>query len=111
VSTSSSYSESLSKLPLMAACGLAQRLESRMDGQTGRTIHPQRGWEYLKQLGLSLQVPRPRHHKADPARQELFKRELEDADPTDPARPSSRKGWYEWLYVSGFLHPETGASQ
>jgi hypothetical protein len=44
VSTSSSYSESLSKLQLMAACGLAQRSESRMGGRTGRTIHPQRGW-------------------------------------------------------------------
>lgn len=55
------------KLPLMAACGLAQRSESRMGGRTGRTIHPQRGWEYLKRLGFSLQVPRPRHHKADPS--------------------------------------------
>jgi len=76
VNTSSSYSESLSKLQLMAACGLAQRSESRMGGRTGRTIHPQRGWEYLKRLGFSLQVPRPRHHKADPVQQELFKREL-----------------------------------
>jgi len=47
-----------------------------MGGRTGRTIHPQRGWEYLKRLGFSLQVPRPRHHKADPVQQELFKREL-----------------------------------
>ena len=64
------------KLQLMAACGLAQRSESRMGGRTGRTIHPQRGWEYLKRLGFSLQVPRPRHHKADPGEPELFKREL-----------------------------------
>ena len=88
------------KLPLMAACGLAQRSESRMGGQTWRTIHPQRGWEYLKRLGLSLQVSRPRHHKADPARQELFKCELEDADPTDPARLSSRKGWNSGRWMS-----------
>ncbi len=143
-STSSSYSESLSKLPLMAACGLAQRSESRMGGQTGRTIHPQRGWEYLKRLGLSLQMPRPRHHKADPAQQELFKRELPEqirqiqhAHPHAQVelwamdehrvglKPVIRRVWarkghrplirvqqrYEWLYVYGFLHPETGASQ
>jgi hypothetical protein len=64
-----------------------------MGGRTGRAIHPQRGREYLKRLGFSLQMPRPRHHKADSGDPELFKRELEDAGPTDPARPSSRKGW------------------
>src|SRR5260221_2402282 len=115
-----------------------------MGGQTGRTIHPQRGWEYLKWLGLSLQVPRPRHHKADPAQQELFKRELpkqirqiQHAHPHAQVelwamdehrvglKPVIRRVWarkghrplirvqqrYEWLYVYGFLHPETGASQ
>lgn len=39
-----------------------------MGEQLGRAIHPQRGWEYLKRMGFSLQVPRPRHHKADSAR-------------------------------------------
>jgi Winged helix-turn helix len=144
VNTSSSYSESLSKLQLMAACGLAQRSESRMGGRTGRTIHPQRGWEYLKRLDFSLQVPRPPHHKADPAQQELFKRELPEqvrqiqhAHPHAQVevwamdehrvglKPVIRRVWarkghrplirvqqrYEWLYVYGFLHPETGASQ
>jgi transposase len=36
-----------------------------MSKQLGRKIHPQRGWEYLKRMGFSLQIPRPRHHKAD----------------------------------------------
>jgi transposase len=44
--------------------------------QLGRKVYPQRGWDYLKRLGFSLQVPRPRHHKADPAQQEAFKSEL-----------------------------------
>ncbi len=47
-----------------------------MGKQLGRTVHPQRGWEYLKRVGFSLQMPRPRHHKADLAQQEAFKREL-----------------------------------
>jgi Winged helix-turn helix len=47
-----------------------------MSEQIGRKIHPQRGWDYLKRGGFSLQVPRPRHQKADPDQQEAFKRDL-----------------------------------
>jgi transposase len=47
-----------------------------MGEQLGRKVHPQRGWEALKRVGFSLQIPRPRHHKADPIQQEAFKREL-----------------------------------
>jgi transposase len=32
-----------------------------MSGQIGRKIHAQRGWDYLKYLRFSLQIPRPRH--------------------------------------------------
>jgi transposase len=42
--------------------------------RTGRKVHPQRGWEYLKRLGGSLRVLRPRHAKADAAAQEAFKK-------------------------------------
>ena len=42
--------------------------------QTGRKVHPQRGWEYLKRLGYSKRVLRPRHAKADPTTQETFKK-------------------------------------
>jgi transposase len=42
--------------------------------QTGRKVHPQRGWEYLKRLGRSPRVLRPRHAKADPVAQEAFKK-------------------------------------
>jgi transposase len=107
----------------------------------GRKISAQRGWEYLKRTGYSLQIPRPRHHKADRDRQEAFKRELPEqlqqirqAHPQDQIelwsmdehrvglKPVMRRVWarkghrpvirvqqrYEWLYVYGFLHPESG---
>ena len=41
---------------------------------TGRQVHPQRGWEYLRRLGGTLRVPRPRHAKADPAEQDALKK-------------------------------------
>jgi transposase len=37
-------------------------------------VWPQRGWDYLKRLERSLQVPRPRHRKGDPEAQEAFKK-------------------------------------
>jgi transposase len=40
---------------------------------TGReSVAPQRGHDYLKRLRMSPQVPRPRHHDADPAAQAAF---------------------------------------
>lgn len=44
--------------------------------KTGREhVHPQRGWDYLRRLGMSLQVPRPRHEQAaSPEDQEAFKK-------------------------------------
>src|SRR5437763_975013 len=41
---------------------------------TGRQVHPQRGWEYLKRLGYSKRLLRPRHATADPAAQEAVKK-------------------------------------
>lgn len=32
--------------------------------KTGRETYPQQGWSYLKRLGFSLKVPRPRHPRA-----------------------------------------------
>jgi transposase len=112
-----------------------------MGDQLGRAVHPQRGWDSLKRAGFSLQVPRPRHYKADPAQQEAFKREMsEQVHQIQQAYPQSRvelwcmdehrvglkpvirRVWarkgqrplirvqqrYEWLYVYGFVHPESG---
>ena len=42
---------------------------------TGREkVWPQRGWEYLKRCGYSLQRPRPRHAKAEAIAQAEFKK-------------------------------------
>jgi transposase len=35
-----------------------------MGARLGREVWPQRGWDYLRKLGHSPQVPRPRHAKA-----------------------------------------------
>jgi transposase len=43
-----------------------------MSGELGRAIAPQRGWEYLRKVGQTPQVPRPRHGDADPEAQEAF---------------------------------------
>ncbi|GHO61212.1 hypothetical protein KSC_001040 [Ktedonobacter sp. SOSP1-52] len=112
--------------------------------QLGCKVHPQRGWDTLKRLGFSLQIPRPRHHKADPAQQETFKRELQEqvrqvqhAHPHEQLelwamdehriglKPVIRRIWalasarpviriqqrYEWLYIYGFVHPQSEESQ
>lgn len=42
-------------------------------GVVGHPVPAQRGWEYLRRLGFSPRVPRPRHAKADPAAQDAFK--------------------------------------
>jgi transposase len=40
----------------------------------GRPVGEQRGWEYLRRLGLTLQRPRPRETRADPDAQAAFKK-------------------------------------
>jgi transposase len=42
--------------------------------KTGRKVHAQRGWEYLKRLGFSLKRPRPRQRQADATEQADFKK-------------------------------------
>ena len=37
-------------------------------------VWPQRGWDYLKRLEQSLQVPRPRHRQGDSEAQAAFKK-------------------------------------
>jgi hypothetical protein len=48
-----------------------------MGARLGRRIWAQRGWDYLRKLGHSLQTPRPRNVKAASAEeQELYKKAL-----------------------------------
>lgn len=43
--------------------------------KTGRRgVRAQRGWEYMRRLGHTPQVPRPAHADADPEEQEAFKK-------------------------------------
>lgn len=43
-----------------------------MSEKLGKTVRPQRGWEYLRKAGQTPQVPRPRHGDGDPEAQEAF---------------------------------------
>ena len=46
-----------------------------MGARLGREVWPQRGWDYLRKLGYSPQVPRPRHAKAaSPEEQAAYKK-------------------------------------
>ena len=45
-----------------------------MGERLGRKVWPQRGWVYLRDLGMTLQRPRPRHVRADPEAQAVFKK-------------------------------------
>jgi len=40
----------------------------------GLEVYPQRAFEFLKQISMSRQVPRPRHRKADEVAQNSFKK-------------------------------------
>ena len=43
-----------------------------MQQTTGRPVHVQRGWEYLRRLGFRRKQPRPRHAHADGTAQAAF---------------------------------------
>jgi transposase len=46
-----------------------------MSARSGREVWPQRGWDYLRKLDHSPQVPRPRHAKAaSPEEQAEYKK-------------------------------------
>lgn len=45
-----------------------------IEQQVGHKVWVQTGWEYLHALGMTAQVPRPQHAKADMAKQEEFKK-------------------------------------
>lgn len=56
------------------------RVIAEMSGQP--KVWPQRGWDYLKRLEQSLQVPRPRHRQGDPDEQAAFKKTSQHAKPS-----------------------------
>ena len=57
-----------------------------MSAQLGRTVRPQRGWDYLRRCGDPPHRPRPRHAPADAAAQAACPKASPPA-----CRPSSRR--------------------
>jgi transposase len=47
-----------------------------IEQRTGKALRrkKQSGWEYMRRLGQSPKVPRPRHARADQHEQEAFKK-------------------------------------
>lgn len=60
---------------------VAQWMQERL----GRPVDPRRGWDALQRVGYSTRVPRPQHAKADPERQEEFKKNFARGTGTDSA--------------------------
>ncbi len=58
----------------------------------GKRVSKVTGWQYLRRLGFTLQVPRPRHSEsATPAEKTVWKKNA-GRDRPDSRRPSSRQG-------------------
>lgn len=53
----------------------SRKVAEWIEAKTGRRgVRAQRGWEYLRKLGHTPQVPRPTSAEADPEEQEAFKK-------------------------------------
>lgn len=69
--------EALTKPPADGGLWTGPKVAAWMTARLGRKVWPQRGWDYLKKLEHSLQVPRPRHAKAASVKeQDGFKKSL-----------------------------------
>ena len=67
--------DALAEPPTGGGLWSGPKVAAWMTARFGHKIWPQRGWDYLRKLGYSSQVPRPRHAKAASAEeQEAFKR-------------------------------------
>jgi transposase len=51
-----------------------QKVLTWLKEEYGLDVYPQRAFEYLSQISMSQQVPRPRHRKADEVAQDTFKK-------------------------------------
>jgi transposase len=50
------------------------KVASWLSERVGRPVGYQRGWQYLRRLGFTIQQPRPRHVEASEEEQEAFKK-------------------------------------
>lgn len=67
--------EALKHPPTDGGLWTGVKVASWMREKTGRSfIYPQRGWQYLVNLGFSLKVPRPTHKKANKKARSDFKK-------------------------------------
>ncbi len=66
----------LSQRPADGGHWTGPKVAAWIQQQTGRpTVHPQLGWVYLRKLGFTPHVPRPRHRDAaSPAAQDAWKK-------------------------------------
>lgn len=64
--------------PLDGGMWSGPKVAAWMAAMLGRTVAVQRGWEYLRRLDRTPQVPRPHHADADPAGQAAFKQTSPD---------------------------------
>ena len=63
--------------PLDGGLWTGPKVAAWMAARLGREVWPQRGWDYLRKLGHSPQVPRPRNAKAaSPEEQAEYKKAL-----------------------------------
>jgi transposase len=67
-------SEVLKKPPADGGMWNSTKVAEWIERKTGRRVGHQRGWEYLRRLGNTPKVPRPRHAKANEREQEAFKK-------------------------------------
>ena len=68
--------EALKKPPPDGGMWNSPKVGEWIERRTGKVLSQkkQRGWEYMRKLGNSPKVPRPRHKKADKHEQEAFKK-------------------------------------
>src|SRR5918999_1601174 len=68
--------EALLKPPPDGGMWNSPKVGEWIERRTGKVLtqKKQRGWEYMRKLGNSPKVPRPRHKKANNSEQEAFKK-------------------------------------
>ena len=68
--------EALKKPPPDGGMWNSRKVGEWIERRTGKVVSQkkQRGWEYMRKLGNSPKVPRPRHKKANKHEQEAFKK-------------------------------------